>query len=226
MIDCPHRLPVERLLKQDLFGRIELVRGASGDTGLAVRRDTRAARWWTRPIARWLAQREARALRHLAGFTDVPQLISWRDGILLRTWLEGSPMQVARPRDPAYFARALALVRRLHAAGVVHNDLAKEANWLVRENGMPGLIDFQLAWVPRRRVWLFRALGREDVRHALKHKRYYCSERLTGRERAILCRPGPLSAGWMRLGKPVYLFITRKLLRWSDREGAGDRHFR
>jgi hypothetical protein len=60
----------------------------------------------------------------------------------------------------------------------------------------------------------------------LKHKRYYCSEHLTERERAILAQPGRLSSVWMSLGKPAYLFVTRKLLRWSDREGAGDRHFR
>ncbi len=226
MTDRPEELPVERLLKQDLFGRIELVQAPGDDGGLAVRRDTRSARWWTRPVARRLAAREARALHRLAGFDGVPQLISWRDGILVRTWMDGLPMQIARPRDPAYFAMASALVRRLHAAGVVHNDLAKEPNWLVGDDGRPGLIDFQLAWAPRWRGRLFRALGREDVRHTLKHKRYYCPENLTRRERAILARPGPLSAAWMNFGKPVYLFVTRRLLRWSDREGAGDRNFR
>jgi hypothetical protein len=25
--------------------------------------------------------------------------------------------------------------------------------------------------------------------------------------------------------KPVYLFVTRWLFRWADREGAGDRRF-
>ena len=214
------------LLKQDLFGRVELVRLGAPESDLAVRRDTRGARWWTRPLARWLAGREARALSRLSDMEDVPRLIAWRQGILLRSWIEGRPMQEARPRDPAYFARASALVRRLHAAGVVHNDLAKEPNWLVREDGAPALIDFQLAWAPRRKGRLFRMLGREDVRHTLKHKRYYCAERLTRRETAILSRPGTLSSAWMRMGKPLYLFFTRKILRWRDREGAGDRDFR
>ena len=218
---------VESLLKSDLFGRVELVRLPAGDSagGLAIRRDTRCARWWTRPIARWLASREARALASLDGFEDVPQLLSWDGEVLIRSWIDGRPMQLARPRDPEYFRRANRLVRRLHGAGVVHNDLAKEPNWLVTQEGRPALIDFQLAWAPTRRGVLFRMLGREDLRHALKHKRYYCPDRLTGREQAILARPGALSRAWMRLGKPVYLFVTRRVFRWRDREGAGDRHF-
>ena len=219
-------LPVQRSLKRDLFGRVDLVRLPEPDGALAVRRDTTAARWWTRPIARWLAAREARSLTAAASVEGLPRLVAWEQGILLRSWLPGRPMQEARPRDPAYYGAALRLVCRLHRAGVVHNDLAKEPNWLVREDGSPALIDFQLAWAPRRRGGLFRALGREDLRHLLKHKRYYCPDRLTQRQRAILARPGPLSRGWMRFGKPVYLFVTRRLLGWSDREGANDRHFR
>lgn len=218
---------VESLLKRDLFGRVERVRLPGGDAAetLAIRRDTRCARWWTRPIARWLAAREARALANLDGFADVPQLLGWDGHVLLRSWIEGQPMQVARPRDPGYFRLANHLVRQLHRAGVVHNDLAKEPNWLVTPDGRPALIDFQLAWAPRNRSALYRMLGREDLRHALKHKRYYCADELTERERAILARPAPLSRYWMKLGKPVYLFITRRILRWRDREGAGDRRF-
>jgi hypothetical protein len=218
-------LTIRRNLKRDLFGTVDLVALPAADGGLAVRRDTRTARWWTRPIARWLAGREARSLAAAAGLPDVPRLLAWDDGVLLRSWLPGRPMQEARPRDPAYFREALRLVRRLHRAGVVHNDLAKEPNWLVRDDGRPALIDFQLAWAPRRRGRLFRGLAREDLRHLLKHKRYYCAERLSARQRAILARPGPLSRVWMRLGKPVYLFVTRRIFGWSDREGANDRRF-
>ena len=66
---------------------------------------------------------------------------------------------------------------------------------------------------------------REDLRHLLKHKRSYCPERLTARERRILARPAMVSRLWMAMGKPVYLFVTRRLFGWADREGAGDRRF-
>jgi len=28
---------------------------------------------------------------------------------------------------------------------------------------------------------------------------------------------------WMSTGKKLYTFVTRRLLGWADREGAGDR---
>jgi serine/threonine protein kinase len=132
-------------------------------------------------------------------------------------------MQQARPADPAYFREALRLLRRLHAAGVLHNDLAKEPNWLVTADGRPALVDFQLAARPRLRGAVFRTLAYDDLRHLLKHKRSYCAPRLSERQRRILARRSIISGAWTRTGKPIYRFITRGLLGWSDREGAGDR---
>lgn len=209
-----------QVLKRDLFGTVSLARGPGAPE---VRRDTRDAPWWTRWLARHLAGREARALEAAAAVPDVPRLISWDGRVLVRSWLEGQAMQEARPTDVAYFSAALALVRKLHVAGVVHNDLAKEPNWLVLPGGRPGLIDFQLAWTPRRRGPMFRLLGREDLRHALKHKRFYRADALRKRESALLARRAWTSRLWMATGKKAYLFITRRLLGWADREGAGDR---
>jgi serine/threonine protein kinase len=132
-------------------------------------------------------------------------------------------MQLARPRDPAYFRAARALLARLHRRGIAHNDLAKEPNWLVTPAGAPALVDFQLALVSHRRGRLFRTLGREDIRHLLKHKRSYCPALLTARERRILATPSAVSRAWMATGKRAYTFVTRRLFGWSDREGAGDR---
>ncbi|HKE45286.1 MAG TPA: hypothetical protein VKB41_12200 [Steroidobacteraceae bacterium] len=211
-------------LKSDLFGTVTRVERRTGaEVTLLVQRDVRAARWWLRPLAHALSRREARALDALRAVAGVPQLRGFEGGVLTRSWLEGEPMQRARPRDPRYFRDALTLLRRLHRAGVAHNDLAKETNWLVRPDGSAGLVDFQLAVVSLRRSRLFRTLGRDDIRHLLKHKRTYCPGRLTRRELQVLATPSLINRAWMGSGKKVYTFITRRVLGWADREGAGDR---
>jgi hypothetical protein len=93
----------------------------------------------------------------------------------------------------------------------------------VTPEGRPALVDFQLAMTLTRRGALARSLGHDDLRHLLKHKRSYLPERLTAREKRILARQSLVSRIWMATGKKVYLFVTRKILRWRDREGAGDR---
>jgi hypothetical protein len=132
-------------------------------------------------------------------------------------------MQIAKPGDPAYFRAALRLLRRMHAANVIHNDLAKETNWLVTADGLPALVDFQLAATLTKRGSLSRALGHDDLRHLLKHKRTYLPDRLTAREKRILVKRSLPSRIWMASGKRAYLLVTRRILRWRDREGAGDR---
>ena len=208
------------LLKKDLFGEIR--RQQAGDE-IRIIRDTSAASPWLRWLARLLLRREANVLAAMSGIDGVPQLLAADRDLLVRTYLPGVPMQKGKPRDPAYFRRAARLLNKLHRAGVVHNDLAKEPNLLVRDDGTPAFVDFQLAWYAPARGALFRRLGYEDLRHLLKHKRTYCPQNLTGRELAILANPSLLSRIWMRTVKPVYLFITRRLLGWADREGAGDR---
>jgi tRNA A-37 threonylcarbamoyl transferase component Bud32 len=211
--------PIEQLLKADVFGSVWRM----GDT---VVRNSRAARPWARRLALHLLWREHRALTRLAlgnGIEGVPRVLSLTPGRLTRSWIEATPMHLAKPRDAAYFRAAFRLLRRLHAANVIHNDLAKETNWLVTPEGRPALVDFQLAMTLTKRGALARALGHDDIRHLLKHKRSYLPDKLTARERRILATPSMLSRAWMASGKPVYLFITRRILRWRDREGAGDR---
>lgn len=210
-------------LKTDLFGTVTRVERPGA---WAVERDTRSARWWLRPLARHLGRREARALRALAGIAGIPTLESHLEGVLVRSWIEGEPMQRARPGHRRYFREALTLLRCLHRHGVAHNDLAKEPNWLVTPDAHPALVDFQLALVSPRRGRLFRALARDDIRHLLKHKRSYCQTPLSARERHILATPSWLARLWMSTGKKLYLGVTRGLLGWADREGAGDRNWK
>jgi hypothetical protein len=159
----------------------------------------------------------------LRGVDGVPPLLHFDGRVLERGYLAGIPMHEAKPRDPGYFRAAHRLLRRLRAHGVAHNDLAKEANWLVLEHGAPALLDFQLAWVSGRRGALFRLMAREDLRHLLKHKRTYCPERLTPTERRVLARRSWIARAWSASGKRVYIFIARRILHWEDNEARGKR---
>jgi len=210
----------DQLLKKDLFGEVWKVAVRDGP---AILRDTRSARWWLSWLATGLLRREARALAALSEIDGVPQLRSNDKHTLLRSYVPGLPLHEGRPGHAEYFKEAARLLRRIHRTGVVHNDLAKEANILLRDDGSPAFIDFQLAGCSRRRGRLFRIAAREDIRHLLKHKRTYRADLLTARERAILASPAALSRAWMSLVKPVYRFVTRRILGWSDREGAADR---
>jgi len=212
----------KEVLKRDLFGRIELGEApAPGGALRAVRRDFRAGALWLRPLAALLARREARALGWLAPIDHVPRLLDRGRGRFLRSYVEGWPLAEAAPRDPAYFAEARRLLRRIHALGVTHNDTHKVHNWLVTPAGGPALVDFQIAGRHAARTRWFRLCALEDVRHLLKHKRRYCPEALTSRERALLARRSWIARGWLATVKPVYVLVTRRLLRWRDAEGRG-----
>jgi RIO-like serine/threonine protein kinase len=204
-------------LKQDAVGRIAMVAGAPP----RIRREPGHAAFGLRWVARRLAGNEARALARLAHLEGLPRLLGWNGRVLERSYFTGAAMQQQGVPDPAYFPAARRLLQAIHRAGVVHNDLAKEANWLVTVRGEPAIVDFQLAWCPRRPGRLFRLLAREDLRHLLKHKRTYFPERLTPVERRVLARHSWVRTLWFATGKRVYRVVTRRLLRWQDNEGLG-----
>ena len=217
-------------LKHDVFGRVELVRGPEG---LLVRRVARAGLLDPRAIlARALLARERRALQALRGMPGVPQLSVADRGLaheLLRTHLAGAPLHRATQLPLDYFEHLDVLVQALHARGVCHNDLHKEPNILVGEDGRPALADFQLSSVHTRQGRSFRVRVSEDLRHAEKHRARYVSlggapqEVRTagagvGRQRSALAK------WWRRLGKPVWDFVRGSLLRTREKEGGRPSH--
>jgi predicted Ser/Thr protein kinase len=213
------------VLKRDVFSTIERGRFRAGDSEVAaVLRRIDTVPWWTRPLARHFLRRETRALE-IAGPLGVAPRVLWSGpSALVRSFIDGVAMHVARPEDDAtYFRSAKAALRALHRARVCHNDLAKEQNWLRAPDGRAYMTDFQLATRFARRGRLFRLCAYEDLRHLLKHKRRYARETLTPTEERILGRKSWPARLWLVTGKRVYLWVTRGLLHYSDREGGGPR---
>jgi hypothetical protein len=214
------------VLKRDLFSTIERgrFRTDAGEVD-AVLRHLDDVPWWARPLANELFRRERRALASAGPLSIAPPLLLAGRRFLVRGWIDGVPLHIAKPYgDAAFFRSAKAALRLLHRSGITHNDLAKEQNWIYA-HGRAYLTDFQLAAVFSRRSLLFRLARYEDLRHLLKHKRRYAPAALTAAERRVLGRKSLITRVWMASGKKVYYAITRGL-NFTDREGRGVRFTR
>jgi hypothetical protein len=210
------------VLKRDQLGRVERLEGAHGP---CVRRVAcGGALPFSGWIARLFARRERRALAALAGLPGVPALVqepeleagSRKGEVLLRSWIEGRPLSRAEELPEDFFEHLDRLVAALHARGVCHNDLHKEQNILVGSDGLPYLVDFQLASVHARRGALFASRAREDLRHVEKHRRRYTragrgprGERQSGAGAAY--RRSWIAGAWRRGFKPLYEFATARV---------------
>jgi RIO-like serine/threonine protein kinase len=214
------------LLKRDLFGSIEriervghcVVRRVAVGSGVPG----------SRLVARILATHEQTILHRLAGLPGIPRPLG-RVGadVFCRTYIDGQPLYESGPLDAAYWQRLIDLVQAIHDAGVAHNDLAKEANILVSDNGIPAIVDFQVALslgLPRR--WLsqkcFAMLCREDIRHVLKHKALHNPELLSQHEAALLGRKSlPVRIWSTTLMRPYQRLICA--LGWESCRGPEGR---
>jgi hypothetical protein len=213
------------VLKRDVLSTVERGRylAPTGEVEAVLRRIDEVP-WWSFPLARHLFARERAALAAAAALGVAPPLCCAGSRALVRGWIEGVALHLARPQDDrAYFRSAKAALRALHRAGICHNDLAKEQNWLRGRDGRAYLTDFQLAIIFKRRGRLFRIAAYEDLRHLLKHKRRYAPAAITAAERRVLARKSLLTRAWMATGKRVYQWVTRDVLHFTDREGGGPR---
>src|ERR1700686_4615356 len=213
------------LLKRDVFSTVERgrFRSEAGEVDAVLRRLDQVP-WWSYLPARHLFARERRALTKARGLDVGPEVLWFGRRALVRGFIDGVALHLAKPfGDTAYFRSAKRALRTLHRAGICHNDLAKEQNWLRGSDGCAYLTDFQLAACFAKRSRLFRIAAYEDLRHLLKHKRSYAPEALTPMERKILARKSFVASLWLKTGKKVYRAITRGLFNFTDREGGGRR---
>src|SRR5688572_5613145 len=187
------------LLKRDVFSTVERGRFKSdaGEVDAVLRRLDQVP-VWSYLLARHLFARERRALALARDLNVGPKLLWAGRQALVRGFIDGVALQMAKPHgDLGYFRSAKRALRKLHRAGICHNDLAKEQNWLRGSDGQAYLTDFQLAAHFPRRNWLFRIAAYEDLRHLLKHKRRYAAAALTPSERRVLAKKSVLTRIWM-----------------------------
>jgi len=223
--DLPERIDLEgrelvlqKLFKHTAFAAVGLYCDSARQVVLKCHR---AAPVLGLPLA-WLgelmARYEAAVLRQVQDIRGVPRLVGMhgRTG-LIHEYVPGEPLTRHSEVDMQFCRELFLLVRRIHDRGVAYVDLEKAENVLVGEDGLPYLIDFQVAFhVPERFLggtfpmrWLRRRLQRADIYHARKHLRRLKRDELSARQRNRLRRkPWSVTLG-TSIGTPF-----KKLRRW------------
>ena len=118
------------LLKRDVFSSVERgrFRMPNGEVDAILRRIDQVP-WWSYLPARHLFQRERHALAIVRDLNVAPPLLWAGRQALVRGFIDGVALHLVKPAgNVAYFRSAKQALRKLHRAGVCHNDLAKEQN--------------------------------------------------------------------------------------------------
>ncbi|MBK6866005.1 MAG: hypothetical protein IPG91_22120 [Ideonella sp.] len=99
-------------------------------------------------IGRFLSRRELLALQRLAGIPGVPgQAFRVDAHAIAARYLRGTLLaKLPAERVSTAFLEAFeAFLKTVHARGIVHLDTGGGSNMLMRDDGRPGMIDFQAA---------------------------------------------------------------------------------
>jgi serine/threonine protein kinase len=122
---------------------------------------------------------------------------------LVREYIPGQNLReylVEHDVDAQFFVKLRQSLADVHACGIAHNDLNKPENILVREDGSPVLIDFQIAYKPPQKFPGLKQVGRVVLRylqqmdwyHLLKHHHRRRPQDFTKEDLEISTRRGIL----------------------------------
>src|SRR5207302_97976 len=107
-------------------------------------------------LGRWLARREAHALRLLAGLAGIPPALGEvrEAGRLLphavaHQFIPGRPLGQVEQISAAAFGALEMLLAEVHRRGMAYVDLHKRENILVGADGRLYLLDFQISFCMR-----------------------------------------------------------------------------
>ena len=145
-----------KLLRDGRFANARVERVRIGDADWIFKDFASRAFFVRHTVGRFLLGREVRALRRLEGLPGIPSQAFRVDGLSMAARFVPGRALADTPDGPfaTEFLLALeALLRQVHARGLVHLDTRGGGNLLIGPDGAPGIIDFQAAlstrWMPR-----------------------------------------------------------------------------
>jgi serine/threonine protein kinase len=197
------------------------------ESRLLVLKDYSVGNTVLRLLGLLLLRREREAYERLAELPGVPAYAGRLDRYtLLVEYVAGESASVA-PLEwltPEFFGRLEALIRGMHACGVVHGDLKRLDNILITPEGEPVLIDFSAAFwhgSSPLAALVFPHIWDDDLRAPYKLKSRRVPHLLTPEERRFL-RHRTLVERWFRWWRE-YLRRPVQKLAGSELEGPPPR---
>lgn len=131
-------------------------------------------------LGRAMSRHERAVLLRLRGTDGLPRFLSDydEDGFFYE-YIEGHSLDARPVVQDDFFEKLSDLLGRIHKKRIAYIDMNKRGNILVRDDGSPGLIDFQISlYIPADFLLFGRLFDRllgifqaEDRYHLLKHKR-------------------------------------------------------
>lgn len=187
----------EKLFKRDFYAATGLYRLRSGDAHRDRPEQVVLKVYHTEPLGPvplgWLGRRLCwREVGYFQLTDGIPGLArlhgSFGDAGFIREYIPGCDLREYRKHsqpDNQFYPKLNAMLAAIHARGISHNDLSKPENILVRPDGSPAIIDFQIAggysWrlpLLKQIAWAIRRYMQSvDRYHLLKlHRRDRCQD--------------------------------------------------
>lgn len=159
----------------------------------------------------------------MSGMSGVPTFIGkLSPTCFAMEFIDGKPLDHHEKPPVGFFDKLREIFGQMHARGIAYVDANKRSNIIVRPDGTPVVIDFQISLRKKSStmiLWPFiKYMQSKDIYHMLKHKRRMSPEELTEEELLLSTKRSGLHWLHRKLTKP-YRALRRGYLNKKFREG-------
>ncbi|MEW5693407.1 MAG: RIO1 family regulatory kinase/ATPase [Candidatus Hydrogenedentota bacterium] len=162
--------------------------------------------WFIKYTYGWLVlNREYKILKRLKNIQGIPEIIDFNDFQLLETYIPGksfATLYIEKKSLPAsVFNIIYKIVDEIHKRRIVHLDLRLSSNYLLGDDGLPYILDFNTClYIPHLPIignLILNLLKKIDYSGIIKMKYEFCPDAITEKEKILFQRISRFRLLWL-----------------------------